>query len=138
MENGPIAPFDVTGPSFTGDLLAIPLSAPPLGFQRKPGRPRRQTAHQIAQLLDGTESLWNFGYELVVYMQDDRIAVRLDVEDCVREQITGYSLRQILGQLPAVQFIWITFVVEVPDFLPLASVDHHGYDFWRSVTESSS
>ena len=42
-------------------------------------------AHQIAQLLDRTESFWNFGYELVMYMQDDRITVRLDVEDCVRE-----------------------------------------------------
>ncbi len=30
-------------------------------------------------------------------MQNDRITVRFDIEDCVCEQITGYRLREVLG-----------------------------------------
>ena len=71
--------------AYTVSLLAIPLSAPDFSFQRKPIRPRRQLAHQLAQLLDGTEFLWDLGYELVMHMQYDRIAANLDVEDSVRE-----------------------------------------------------
>ena len=70
--------------AFMLSAFAVSLSAPPLSFQRESSCPRRQTAHQITQFIDVAEPLWNFGYELVVYMQDDRITVRLDVEDCVR------------------------------------------------------
>ena len=98
IKTGPIAPFDATDPELTRSaLLAIPLSAPSLSFQRKPCCPRRQLANQVAQLFEGTESLWNFGYKLVVYMQDDRITACLDVEDCAREQVAGYCLCQVLG-----------------------------------------
>ena len=85
----------------TVSSLAIPLSAPSFSFQRKSYCPRRQTAHQVAQLLDGTEPIWNFGNEFVMYMQYDGITARLNIEDCVREQITGYRLCQIFGQFPA-------------------------------------
>jgi len=37
-----------------------------------------------------------------MHMQDDRITAYLDIEDCVREQVACYRLRQVLGQLPAV------------------------------------
>ena len=49
-------------------LLAIPLSSPSFSLQRKPCRPRRQLAHQLAQLLDGTKSPGNLGYEFVMHM----------------------------------------------------------------------
>ena len=129
---GPITLFDATGPSFTGGLLAIPLSAPAFSFQRKPIRPRRQLAHQVAQPLDGTESFWNFGCEFVMHMQDDGIPVRLNVDDCVRQQIAGYSLCQVLGQLPAVQLLHPSFVVDVLDYLCRSPVFLDKRDFGRS------
>ena len=49
-------------------LLAIALSSPSFSLQRESIRPRRQLAHLFAQLLDGTESLWDLGYKLVVYV----------------------------------------------------------------------
>ena len=37
-----------------------------------------------------------------MHMQDDPVTARLDIEDCVREQVAGYRLCQVLGQLPTV------------------------------------
>ncbi len=57
-DDGPVAPFDATGPAIhTVSLLAVSLSTPSFGFQRKSIRPRRQLAHQLAQLLNGTETI---------------------------------------------------------------------------------
>ncbi len=46
-------------------------------------------------------------------MQNDRITVRFNVEDCVREQIAGYRLCEILGQDAAVQLLLCAGVIEI-------------------------
>ena len=73
-----------------------------------------------------------------MYMQDDRITVCLNVEDCIREQIAGYSLRQVFGQLPAVQLLLCAVVVEVPDDLCRTPVFLDNRDFGGLVTECAS
>jgi len=73
-----------------------------------------------------------------MHMQDDPVTARLDIENCVREQVAGYRLCQVLGQLPALQFLLLAVAVERLDGICRPPVFLYDFDFGRQVAESTS